>query len=112
MRRLGVDKAGQNVPALTMTWPQLLRRCRAVSLGADNDTLVFFDYRSDRMREIVETIGFASKHFQTDTVRQGLVRRRSHGRISLQGPDHDEANLARLRTSGTRGGDACSTSRP
>jgi bisphosphoglycerate-independent phosphoglycerate mutase (AlkP superfamily) len=42
--------------------------------ATDNDTLIFFNYRSDRMREIVETMGAAAKHFETDTVRQGLVR--------------------------------------
>jgi len=40
----------------------------------DDDTLVFFDFRSDRMREIVETMGYDKKHFETDTVRKGLVR--------------------------------------
>ena len=52
-----------------------LSRERSVT---DNDTLVFFDFRSDRMREIVETIGFPAKHFETDTVRQGLVHARTH----------------------------------
>lgn len=28
---------------------------------ADGDTLIFFNYRSDRMREIVETMGFGAK---------------------------------------------------
>uniref|UniRef100_A0A914UJ64 2,3-bisphosphoglycerate-independent phosphoglycerate mutase n=1 Tax=Plectus sambesii TaxID=2011161 RepID=A0A914UJ64_9BILA len=32
----------------------------------DNDTLVFFDYRADRMREIVETFGI-ERHFKTET---------------------------------------------
>jgi len=41
----------------------------------DDDTLIFFDFRSDRMREIVETMGYDKKHFETDTVRKGLVRR-------------------------------------
>lgn len=39
----------------------------------DNDTLLFFDFRSDRMREIVETFGFDEKKFANPSaVRKGL----------------------------------------
>lgn len=30
----------------------------------DGDTILFFDYRADRMREIVSTFGFEEKHFE------------------------------------------------
>ncbi|XP_013774379.1 2,3-bisphosphoglycerate-independent phosphoglycerate mutase-like [Limulus polyphemus] len=37
----------------------------------DNDTLVFIDFRSDRMRQIVEAFGL-ERHFETDKVAQNL----------------------------------------
>jgi len=37
----------------------------------DGDALVFIDYRSDRMREIVQTLGIKPP-FETDVVRQNL----------------------------------------
>lgn len=37
----------------------------------DNDTLVFFNFRADRMREIVEAFGI-ERHFETDVVPQNL----------------------------------------
>ncbi|GAU91515.1 hypothetical protein RvY_03753 [Ramazzottius varieornatus] len=37
----------------------------------DNDTLVFFNYRSDRMREIVETFG-VKRNFETDNFPKNL----------------------------------------
>ena len=38
----------------------------------DNDTLLFFDFRSDRMREISEAFGYEAKKFEPAAVRQGL----------------------------------------
>ena len=39
---------------------------------ADSDTLVFFDFRADRMRQIVEALGIKPQ-FDTDTIPQDLV---------------------------------------
>jgi len=41
-------------------------------LIGDGDTLLFFNYRSDRMREIVESFGFEKKHFEPKKVAQNL----------------------------------------
>lgn len=38
----------------------------------DNDTLVFIDFRADRMREIVEAIGIKPQ-FDTDCIPSNLV---------------------------------------
>jgi len=40
---------------------------------ADDDTILFFNYRSDRMREIVEAFGFDEKKFQPKKVPKNLV---------------------------------------
>ena len=49
-------------------------RCIDLStLGvSDGDTIVFFDFRSDRMREIVETFG-VKQNFETDVQPRDLV---------------------------------------
>ena len=41
-------------------------------LSPDNDTLVFIDFRADRMRQIVEAIGI-NPQFDTDTIPKDLV---------------------------------------
>lgn len=38
----------------------------------DNDTLVFIDFRADRMRQIVEALGIKPQ-FDTDTIPKDLV---------------------------------------
>ena len=38
----------------------------------DGDTLIFIDFRADRMREIVEAIGI-KRHFDADVVPKDLV---------------------------------------
>ena len=43
-----------------------------ILLFLENDTMVFFNYRSDRMREIVETFG-VKRNFETDTFPKNLV---------------------------------------
>ena len=49
---------------------------------SDKDTLLFIDYRSDRMRQIVETFGL-KRNFDTDLPHpEGLVR--SHARLATQ----------------------------
>ena len=47
----------------------------------DGDTLIFFDFRSDRMRQISETFGIA-QHFETAVVPKNLVSRESLKRIN------------------------------
>jgi bisphosphoglycerate-independent phosphoglycerate mutase (AlkP superfamily) len=42
--------------------------------GLDDDVLLFFNFRSDRMRQIVETFGLAF-HFEPSVKRERLVRR-------------------------------------
>ena len=42
------------------------------SLSPDNDTLVFIDFRADRMRQIVEAMGIKPQ-FDTDTIPKDLV---------------------------------------
>ena len=39
---------------------------------ADNDTLVFIDFRADRMRQIVEALGIKPQ-FETDVIPKDLV---------------------------------------
>ena len=43
-----------------------------VAVCADGDTLVFIDYRADRMREITEALG-SKPQFETTRSPQGLV---------------------------------------
>lgn len=40
--------------------------------AADSDTLMFIDFRADRMRQIVEALGIKPQ-FETDTIPQNLV---------------------------------------
>ena len=40
----------------------------------DGDSLIFFNFRSDRMREIVQAFGIEPMPFQTDVVAKNLVR--------------------------------------
>lgn len=47
----------------------------------DNDTLFFFNYRSDRMREIVSIFGIEAKPMEV-TVPSGLVRIMVYLRVS------------------------------
>jgi bisphosphoglycerate-independent phosphoglycerate mutase (AlkP superfamily) len=47
-----------------------------ICVHLDNDTLIFFDYRADRMREISETFGL-ERHFETEVKHpSGLVSAR------------------------------------
>jgi len=39
----------------------------------DDDTMLFFNYRSDRMREIVESFGFEDRKFTPERVPKNLV---------------------------------------
>lgn len=41
-------------------------------LHSDNDTVIFIDFRADRMRQIVEAVGIKPQ-FDTDTIPQNLV---------------------------------------
>ena len=41
-------------------------------LSPDNDTLIFIDFRADRMRQIVEALGIKPQ-FETDTIPNDLV---------------------------------------
>ena len=41
-------------------------------LYSDGDTLVFIDYRSDRMRQITEAFGI-ERHFETSVVPKDIV---------------------------------------
>ena len=43
-----------------------------VSSSSDGDTLVFIDFRADRMRQIVEAFGL-QRHFETDVIAKNLV---------------------------------------
>ena len=45
--------------------------------STDDDTLFFFNYRSDRMREIVSVFGLPDKPMEVD-VPKNLVRTHTH----------------------------------
>ena len=49
----------------------------------DNDTLVFIDFRADRMRQIVEALGIKPQ-FDTDTIPKDLVSLLASYTLSLQ----------------------------
>lgn len=51
----------------------------------DDDTLLFFNYRSDRMREIVESFGFEEKKFQPKRVPKNIVSLLIHISIIFAG---------------------------
>ena len=49
----------------------------------DNDTLMFIDFRADRMRQIVEALGIKPQ-FDTDTIPKDLVSLLASYTLSLQ----------------------------
>ena len=54
-----------------------------ISSSADGDTLVFIDFRADRMRQIVEAFGL-QRHFETDVVAKNLVSKNIRFKFNIR----------------------------
>ena len=50
--------------------------CTTHTHSIDSDTLIFIDFRADRMRQIVEALGIRPQ-FQTDAIPRDLVHTRT-----------------------------------